>query len=62
MMFIDQHEQWEREGGVISHVMARICDLVLDNHRHPEQSKPFKRARSTDSAALLEECSSVDSD
>ena len=46
MMFVEQHEDWEAQGGELSHVMGRICALVLDRRgplpfldgcRHPHQ-------------------------
>ena len=31
-MFVDQHEDWEAQGGEVSHVMGQICALVLDKN------------------------------
>ena len=30
MMFVEQHEDWEAQGGEVAHVMGQICALVLD--------------------------------
>ena len=35
MMFVDQHEDWEAQGGELSHVMGQICALVLDRCDQP---------------------------
>lgn len=37
MMFVDRHEDWQAQGGELSHVMGQIAALVLDAHRHPQQ-------------------------
>jgi hypothetical protein len=56
MMFVNQHEDWQLEGGVMSHVMGRLRDLVLDDHRHPHQAKPFKRKAAADAAPAQDAC------
>ena len=47
-MFVEQHEDWEAQGGEVAHVMGQICALVLDRHgplpfsescRHPHQRR-----------------------
>lgn len=34
-MFVDHSEDTERDGGVMSDIMAQVWDLVLDRHQHP---------------------------
>ncbi|CAL8464907.1 g4442 [Coccomyxa elongata] len=50
MMYVDYSEDAERDGGVMSDIMAQVWDLVLDRHQHPHQAKPARRA-----VALLEQ-------
>lgn len=44
MMYVDYSEDAERDGGVMSDIMAQVWDLVLDRHQHPHQAKPARRA------------------
>ena len=46
MLFVEQCELWQREGGAVSHVMAGMMKLVLDNHRHQHTRPAHKRALS----------------
>ncbi len=46
MLFVEQCELWEREGGAVSHVMAGMLKLVLDDHRHQITRPAHKRALS----------------
>lgn len=44
MLFVEQCEQWAREGGAVGHVMGSMLKLVLDDHRHihPRTACPQK--------------------
>ena len=46
MLFVEQCELWQREGGAVSHVMAGMLKLVLDDHRHQIARPAHKRALS----------------
>ena len=46
MLFVEQCEQWQREGGAVSHVMGGLMKLVLDDHRHQHARPAHKRALS----------------
>lgn len=46
MLFVEQCEQWAREGGAAGHVMGSMLKLVLDDHRHIHQQPAHKRALS----------------
>ena len=45
-MFVEQCEQWQREGGAVSHVMGGLMKLVLDDHRHQHARPAHKRTLS----------------
>ena len=46
MLFVEQCEQWAREGGAMGHVMGSMLKLVLDEHRHIHPRPAHKRALS----------------
>ena len=46
MLFVEQCEQWAREGGAVGHVMGSMLKLVLDDHRHIHPRPAHKRALS----------------
>ncbi len=50
MMYVDYSEDAERDGGVMSDIMAQVWDLVLDRHQHPHQAESARKA-----VALLEQ-------
>lgn len=59
MLFVEQCEQWQREGGAVGHVMGGMMKLVLDDHRHQHTRPAHKRSLSgrLQSAAGKEVCS-----
>lgn len=61
MMFVDYSEDCEREGGVMSDIMAQVWDLVLDRHQHPHGAKPARKMRAAAAQVILaaEEAPSV---
>ncbi|EIE20581.1 hypothetical protein COCSUDRAFT_67432 [Coccomyxa subellipsoidea C-169] len=55
-MFVDHSEDAEREGGVMSDIMAQIWDLVLDRHQHPCKADPrASKAAARQTPELLSE-------
>lgn len=46
MLFVEQCELWQREGGAVGHVMSGMMKLVLDDHRHQVTRPAHKRALS----------------
>ena len=55
-MFVDHSEDAEREGGVMSDIMAQIWDLVLDRHQHPCKADPrASKAAARQTLELLSE-------
>ena len=46
MLFVEQCEQWQREGGAVGHVMEGMMKLVLDDHRHQLTCSSHKRSLS----------------
>ena len=46
MLFVEQCEQWQREGGAVGHVMGGMMKLVLDDHRHQLTRASHKRSLS----------------
>ena len=52
-MFVDHSEDTEREGGVMSDIMAQVWDLVLDRHQHPCKAAPASKAAARHDQDLL---------
>ena len=46
MLFVEQCEQWQAEGGAVGHVMEGMMKLVLDDHRHSLTRSSHKRSLS----------------
>ena len=46
MLFVEQCEMWQHEGGAVGHVMGGMMKLVLDDHRHQHTGPAHKRALS----------------
>lgn len=44
MLFVEQCERWQREGGAVGHVMGGMMKLVLDGHCHAQTAQQLARS------------------